>query len=38
MRMGELSQTIMKKNALFYQEFKRRLGITVDIAMQFDLQ
>lgn len=27
-----------EKNALFYQEFRRRLGITVDIAMQFDLQ
>lgn len=27
-----------EKSALFYQEFKRRLGTTTGISMQFDLQ
>jgi hypothetical protein len=27
-----------EKSALFFQEFKRRLGTTVDISIQFDLQ
>lgn len=35
---GRVVASHSEKSALFFQEFKRRLGSTVDILMQFDLQ
>jgi hypothetical protein len=35
---GRVVASHSEKSALFFQEFKRRLGSTVDISMQFDLQ
>jgi hypothetical protein len=35
---GRMVTDHSEKSALFYQEFKRRLGTSIDISMQFNLQ
>jgi hypothetical protein len=35
---GRMVTDHVETNALFYQEFKKRLGTSIDISMQFDLQ
>jgi len=36
--LADWFRIMVKRVAFFYQEFKRRLGISIETSMQFDLQ